>query len=636
MRTILFRSALLLYVCTFLVAVACTQPEPTATPQPTNTPSPTPTVPPTPKPTPQPTATPQPTNTPSPTPTVPPTPTPTPSPTPTVEPTLTPTSTPTPTPTETSQPTPSATPSLEPTPTPDEDGIIWFYDPNPATITVEGSTIIFDGDIENSTYRDFLYAVRGKEDQITTIRVNSSGGITDHGILIGEWIFDHEIDVIVDEICFSSCANYIFTAGKNKIIEEDAIVGWHGSEQQDPFIAVGYGITMEELYGRNYDELKEWGEILPDESKDEFVENMMVTDDFDEGDEPEFLDKIGVNLYLMVYGFLPDQFDYYMNEQTEFGGWTFSIEDMAKFGVHNVTYDGAGQYPSKQAVENFPVAVFDVPTATVPPAVVPTPLPTPTPPPGSTPTPTPDPELDTESDRWVEAPPATISVEGNTVVIDGSIDFNAYSRLINAIRGKEDEVSTLKITSDDGHIESATQIGLWVRDNEIDVIVDESCFYVCANYIFTAGTNKIIEEAAIVAWHGSPQWDEYDARSSGLTIEETMRRHIENGSLGIDPSLDEQGQEEYIREVAAYIREAIKQERRFLDATGINEDALVYGYIGVEWGAGYLPLHLFDGWTFSIEDMAKLGIENVTYNGEGTYPNRREAERRSVEIFRVP
>ena len=67
-------------------------------------------------------------------------------------------------------------------------------------------------------------------------------------MLIGEWIFDHEIDVIVDEICFSSCANYIFTAGKNKIIEKDAIVGWHGSEQQDPFIAAGYGISMEEHY----------------------------------------------------------------------------------------------------------------------------------------------------------------------------------------------------------------------------------------------------------------------------------------------------------------------------------------------------------------------------------------------------
>ena len=549
-------------------------------------------------------------------------------PTPTLAPTIPPTPTSTPLPTSTSVPTET----LQPTLTPDADEIIWYNNiDNTATITVEGSTIIFEGDIGIQTYRDFLFTVRGKEDQITTIRINSGGGITDEGMKIGEWIFDHEIDVIVDEICFSTCANYIFTAGRNKIIEKDAIVGWHGSKQQDPFIAAGYGITVEELYGRDYDEMKEWGEIPPGESREEFIVHMMMTDDYVGIDEPEFLDKIGINLYLMVYGMLPDHFEYYMSEDTYFGGWTFSIEDMAKFGVHNVNYQGEGRYPSEKALEKFSVTVFDVTTNTVPPAVVPTPLPTPTPPPGSTPTPTPDPE----SDPWIEHPPATITLEGDTVIINGYIDFDAYSRFLNVIRGNEGEITTLKITSDDGFLEAATLIGLWVHDNEIDVIVDESCTYVCANYIFTAGNNKIIEQSAIVAWQGSPQWDEYDARSSGLTIEETMRRDIDNGSLGIDPSLDEKGREDFIREVAEYSREAIKQERRFLDATGINEDALVYGYIGIEWGAGYLPGHLFLGWTFSIEDMEKLGIENVTYNGSGTYPDRRMAQQREIEVFRV-
>ena len=589
---------LLLCVVGLAITAACSQSDPTATPAPTSTPPPT--------------ATPtvrqqRHRHLPTPAPTL----TPTPPPTPTVEPTV--------------------TPSPEPTPTPDEDGIIW-YGPEPATISVEGSIISFVGSIESETYRNFLYAVRGQEDQITAIQINSGGGITDQGMLIGEWIFDHEIDVIVDEICFSSCANYIFPAGKNKIIEEDAIVGWHGSEQQDPFIAAGYGITLEELYGRNYDEMKERGETLYGETKEEFVRSVMEADEYDEVDEPEYLDKIGVNLYLMVYGFLPEQFDYYYSDDTHFGGWTFSIEDMAKFGVDNVTYEGEGLYSSGKALENFPLAVFDVLTETIPPAVVPTPIPAPTPPPGSTPTPTPNPEAGT----WVEPSPAQITVEGDTVVIDGYIDFDAHSRFRSAIRGKEDQITTLKITSDDGVIDPATLIGLWVHDNEIDVIVEKSCFYVCANYIFTAAKNKVIVESAIVAWLQSPQWEEYDARTSGITIEETMRREIDNGSMGIDPSLDEKGQEKHIREIAEYVREAIELERHFLDVTGINEDALVYGYIGVEWGAGWLPMHLFLGWTFSIEDTAKLGIENVTYNGSGTYPDLRAAQQREVTIFRLP
>ena len=115
-----------------------------------------------------------------------------------------------------------------------------------------------------------------------------------------------------------------------------------------------------------------------------------------------------------------------------------------------------------------------------------------------------------------------------------------------------------------------------------------------------------------------------------------MKFNIDRGTLGIDPSLEEQGQKEYIEEISAYIREAIEEERQFLDTTGINDDALVYGYIGVDWEDDGLPMHLFLGWTFSIEDMAKLGIENVSYNGSGTYPDRLAAQQRDVTIFTVP
>lgn len=251
MKLIFSRNTLVLCISTLVVAVACTQSDPTPTPEPT--------------------------------------PIPTAIPTPIVA------------PTSTSTPTPTSTPSPEPTPTSDEDGIIW-YDPyeNPATITIEGSTIVFKGDIGLDTYRDFLYAVRGKEDQITAIRINSGGGITDQGMLVGEWIFDHQLDVIVNELCFSSCANYIFTAGKNKIIEKDAIVGWHGSEQQDPFRAAGLGISLEELYGRDHDEMKQRGENPSGESKEEFVEHMIMTDDFGGVDEPSFLAFINMTHHKMI------------------------------------------------------------------------------------------------------------------------------------------------------------------------------------------------------------------------------------------------------------------------------------------------------------------------------------------------
>ncbi len=564
-------------------------------------------------------------------------PTPTPTPSPTAVPIPTSTAVPTSTATPAPPSTPSATSTPEPTPTPDEDGIIWFeYEENPATITVEASTIIFEGDIGLNTYRDFLVAVRGKEDQITAIRVNSGGGTTDEGIQIGEWIFEHGIDVIVDEICFSSCANYIFTAGRNKIIEKDAIVGWHGSEQQEPFIAAGYGITMEELYRRNYDEMKEWSEIPIYDTKEEFVQSMLENDEYDDDDEEKFLDATGVNLYLMVYGFLPDQFDYYFSDDTHFGGWTFSIEDMAKFEVHNVTYEGEGQYPSEKAIENFPVAVFEVPTDTVPAAVVPTPLLTAIPPPGSTPTPTPDPELESESDLWVEPPPATISVEGDAVVIDGYLNHNAFFRFRSEIVGNEDEITTVRINSDFGLPDQAILIGFWVYDNDVDVVVDEVCSSACANYIFTAGKNKIIEDFAIVGWHDSPQRRVYEAHSLGMSVEELIRRDTSDDSFGTGTPKSEQEREILITASLKYFETEIEREQEFLDWIGLKEDVLVYGFWDVDFNAEFLPLHLFEGWTFSIDDMAKLGIDNVIYNGEYEYPSLLSTIERSVTVFEVP
>ena len=64
-------------------------------------------------------------------------------------------------------------------------------------------------------------------------------------------------------------------------------------------------------------------------------------------------------------------------------------------------------------------------------------------------------------------------------------------------------------------MEEATLIGFWIYDNGVDVMVDEVCISACANYIFTAGKNKIIEDFAIVGWRDSPQRQVYEAREFG-------------------------------------------------------------------------------------------------------------------------
>ena len=232
-----------------------------------------------------------------------------------------------------------------------------------ATLTIEGSTVVMGGGIDVGFYEQFLAVVRGREDEITTLRVNSGGGVTDEGIKLGAWIFEHNVDVVVDGLCFSSCANYIFTAGRNKTIMADSIVGWHGSEQQDEHIARGLGITAEELLGREYDmSASDWGETPSPEGRRSFVEETLADRPAAVREERAFLERIGVSVDALVYGFLPDQFEgYYVNASEQVTGWTFSIEDMASFGIDNVTYAGDGDYPSEQAKTEYGVALFTVP-----------------------------------------------------------------------------------------------------------------------------------------------------------------------------------------------------------------------------------------------------------------------------------
>ena len=48
----------------------------------------------------------------------------------------------------------------------------------------------------------------------------------------GDWVFENQLNVKVIGRCFSSCANYVFTAAKIKVIENGALVAWYGSAVQ--------------------------------------------------------------------------------------------------------------------------------------------------------------------------------------------------------------------------------------------------------------------------------------------------------------------------------------------------------------------------------------------------------------------
>lgn len=220
--------------------------------------------------------------------------------------------------------------------------------PPPPEITLEGSTAYYTGAIEMEYADDFLDKVSKHGTRIETLVINSNGGETVGGMHIGDWVYDNGIKVVVDKVCFSSCANYIFTAAPAKSIREDSFVGWHGSEQQNRFLDEQFAdANPNNPTGSCRDRSLSVSEDPNSELYPGYAQEL------------EFLEKIGLGVEPLVWGMAdPERCRAYM--QMDVDGWTFDIPSMERLGIGNVSYEGSGDYPSKTVVEEEGVAVFTV------------------------------------------------------------------------------------------------------------------------------------------------------------------------------------------------------------------------------------------------------------------------------------
>lgn len=67
---------------------------------------------------------------------------------------------------------------------------------------------------------------------IDTLIISSGGGDVMAGMRIGRLVHQHQLKVIVDKVCASSCANYVVTASPDVTVRAGAILGWHGGASQ--------------------------------------------------------------------------------------------------------------------------------------------------------------------------------------------------------------------------------------------------------------------------------------------------------------------------------------------------------------------------------------------------------------------
>lgn len=132
----------------------------------------------------------------------------------------------------------------------------------------------------------------------------------------------------------SSCANYIFPAGKRKVILPGAVVAWHGSPLQRNLQSESG--MRKQLRAADREAQKR----VTREELEKAVKEMMVFMADVKEKQKAFYERIGVNEYVTRIG----------NEKYGARGFYFmSVEDMEKFGIKNVT--APNDYPKVDLTE---------------------------------------------------------------------------------------------------------------------------------------------------------------------------------------------------------------------------------------------------------------------------------------------
>lgn len=81
------------------------------------------------------------------------------------------------------------------------------------------------------------------ENKPVVLVARSSGGDANVTLAMAEAISDRPVTVVAYDICASSCANYLLSAGKRKVVWQEAILAYHGGVSWDHLDVIVSAIT---------------------------------------------------------------------------------------------------------------------------------------------------------------------------------------------------------------------------------------------------------------------------------------------------------------------------------------------------------------------------------------------------------
>ncbi len=199
-----------------------------------------------------------------------------------------------------------------------------------------GGIIHFSGSISGRSVDAFM--ARHADERVERVVVDSPGGDVAAGIRLANWIADRHADVEVENLCASSCANYLFAAGRRKVIDDRALVLWHGSILQKDFRERGADCdrriaTLDRSPAHDVEQTRREreAEVAYCDSYRQTVESQRA-----------FFARVGVDEYITRMGQEPRAFD---------GIWTVPVAVMKRMGLHGV--EARAEYGSHDDLKHW-------------------------------------------------------------------------------------------------------------------------------------------------------------------------------------------------------------------------------------------------------------------------------------------
>lgn len=172
--------------------------------------------------------------------------------------------------------------------------------------------------------------------------ISSPGGTVDYGIQLGEWILSKQLDIEIGDHCISSCANYVFTAGKNKILRKNSLLGWHGGLLQRADLPFEDSRYLEEVSALtkfcNFDAFrKKYNSKLEFPISDYHIRECLL------------MSATGTDYKIIIFG----QYNQHYIAPSKVKFWSYELATLALLGVKNLKLkDGIWQPPKKIGGQN--------------------------------------------------------------------------------------------------------------------------------------------------------------------------------------------------------------------------------------------------------------------------------------------